>query len=158
MKPQFSLRSATATDAPWIAELRAVVLKADLERLGRYHPVRVRQRFLDGFVAEHTQIVMLDGETVGSIAVRPDLDSQWIEHFYLDPAHQGQGLGGAVLALVMRNAADSRPFRLNVLTGSPAQRLYLRHGFSVESQDAVDVFMVAESRAALALDARCLGI
>ncbi|SED80916.1 Ribosomal protein S18 acetylase RimI [Arthrobacter alpinus] len=144
MKPLFSLRSATATDARWIAELRAVVLKTDLERLGRYDPMRVRQRFLDGFDADHTQVIMVDGETAGSIAVRPDLGSQWIEHFYLDPGQQGKGLGGAVLTLVMRNAADSRPFRLNVLTGSPAQRLYLRHGFSVESQDAVDVFMVAD--------------
>ncbi|WP_425860440.1 GNAT family N-acetyltransferase [Arthrobacter sp. TWP1-1] len=143
MKPLFSLRSATASDALWIAELRAVVLKEDLERLGRYHPVRVRQRFLDGFDAELTQIILVDGEAVGSIAVRPAIDGHWIEHFYIDPAQQGRGLGGSVLTEIMRRNADSRAFRLNVLTGSPAQRLYLRHGFTVESQDPVDVFMVS---------------
>jgi hypothetical protein len=38
------------------------------------------------------------------------------------------------------------PFRLNVLQGSRAQALYERHGFVVESQDAVDVFMVRQPR------------
>lgn len=143
MKSLFSLRSATATDAQWIAELRAVVLKDDLERLGRYDPVRVRQRFLDGFDAAQMQIILVDGEAVGCIAVRPAADGQWIEHFFIDPAQQGKGLGGAVLAEIMKRNADSRVFRLNVLTGSPAQRLYHRHGFVVETQDPVDVFMVA---------------
>lgn len=144
MQPLFSFRSATASDARWIVELRVVVLKDDLERLGRYDPVRVRQRFLDGFKAEQMQIILVDGEAVGCIAVRPAADGQWIEHFFIDPAQQGRGLGGAVLAEIMRRNADSRVFRLNVLTGSPAQRLYSRHGFIVESQDPVDVFMVSD--------------
>ncbi|WP_415678941.1 hypothetical protein [Tsukamurella hominis] len=32
--------------------------------------------------------------------------------------------------------------RLNVLVGSPARRLYERHGFETVHEDAVDVFMV----------------
>jgi hypothetical protein len=32
--------------------------------------------------------------------------------------------------------------RLNVLQGSAARRLYERHGFVVETQDPIDVFMV----------------
>jgi hypothetical protein len=31
---------------------------------------------------------------------------------------------------------------LDVLQGSAARRLYERHGFVVESEDAIDVFMV----------------
>ncbi len=41
--PDFVLRPAVATDAAWIAELRAVVMRPDLERLGRFDPVRVRR-------------------------------------------------------------------------------------------------------------------
>ncbi|WP_449373642.1 GNAT family N-acetyltransferase [Arthrobacter psychrolactophilus] len=143
MQTIFSLRPAIDSDAQWIVELRAIVMRDDLERLGRYDPVRVRQRFLNAFVAEQLQIILIDGEAVGCIAVRPATDGQWIEHFFIDPSQQGKGLGGAVLAEVMKRTADSRVFRLNVLSGSPAQRLYLRHGFVVESQDPVDVFMVA---------------
>ena len=45
-------------------------------------------------------------------------------------------------------SAGDRPFRLNVLHGSRAQALYERHGFVVESEDAVDVFMVRPANSA----------
>ncbi len=37
--------------------------------------------------------------------------------------------------------------RLNVLRFSPAQRLYARHGFVVDSADEVDVYMSRPARA-----------
>lgn len=139
----FILRPCVASDAAWIAELRAVVMRPDLERLGRFDPVRVRERFLKGFQPEHTSVIHSDGVDAGVIAVRPEADALWIEHFYVAPAHQGKGLGGAVLRHVMADSADHRPFRLDVLQGSPARRLYERHGFVLESEDPIDVFMVS---------------
>lgn len=141
--PDFVLRPAVATDAAWIAELRAVVMRPDLERLGRFDPVRVRERFLAAFEPEQTYVIHSDGVDAGVIAVRPEADARWIEHFFIAPAHQGKGLGGAVLRHVMAASVDERPFRLDVLQGSPARRLYERHGFVLESEDPVDVFMVA---------------
>lgn len=141
--PDFVLRPAVATDAAWIAELRAVVMRPDLERLGRFDPVRVRERFLAAFELEQTYVIHSDGVDAGVIAVRPEADARWIEHFFIAPAHQGKGLGGAVLRHVMGASVDERPFRLDVLQGSPARRLYERHGFVLESEDPVDVFMVA---------------
>ncbi|TDC15308.1 GNAT family N-acetyltransferase [Kribbella albertanoniae] len=133
------LRSATPADVEPIAELRAVVMRPDLERLGRYDAVRVRQRFRDGFDPAHTWIIEADGVFAGSIAVRPADDGPWLEHFYLDPSLQGRGLGTAVLQHVL----DSHDglVRLNVLQGSPARRLYERHGFIIDSEDPVDIFM-----------------
>jgi len=141
--PDFVLRPAVATDAAWIAELRAVVMRPDLERLGRFDPVRVRERFLAAFEPEQTYVIHSDGVDAGVIAVRPEAGARWIEHFFIAPAHQGKGLGGAVLRHVMAASVDERPFRLDVLQGSPARRLYERHGFVLESEDPVDVFMVA---------------
>lgn len=143
MPADFALRPAVASDAAWIAELRAVVMRPDLERLERFDPVRVRERFLNGFQPEHTYIIHSEGVDAGIIAVRPEPDSRWIEHFYLAPAHQGKGLGGQVLRRVMAASVDERPFRLNVLQGSAARHLYERHGFVLENEDRVDVFMVA---------------
>ncbi|MGN7947213.1 GNAT family N-acetyltransferase [Microbacterium sp. 22215] len=128
-----------------MAELRAIVMRPDLERLDRYDPVRVRQRFLDAFVPENTRVIVVDGEDVGLVAVRHANDGVWIEHFYLDPAVQGRGLGSAVLAELLADGGEERPFRLNVLQGSPARRLYERHGFALDTEDEVDVFMKAES-------------
>lgn len=145
--PDWSLRAASADDAHWIAELRAVVLRADLERLGRFDPVRVRQRFLSAFDPAVTQVVVTDGRDVGSIAVRLEDDALWIEHFYLRPELQGRGIGSSVLRTHL-DAASDRPFRLNVLQGSQARALYERNGFVVESEDPVDVFMVRPPAAA----------
>lgn len=138
-------RSATEHDIEWMVELRAEVLRDDLGRLGRYDPHRVRQRMRDGYLPASTRVVLEDGVEVGCVAVRTEDDARWLEHFYLAPAVQGRGIGGRVLRTVLAEE-DPRPFRLNVLQGSPARRLYERHGFTVDSQDDVDVFMTRAVR------------
>lgn len=125
-----------------MAELRAVVMRPDLERLGRYDPVRVRRRFLDAFRPEHTSVIVHGGSDIGLFAVRPEQRDRWFEHLYLASEHQGRGIGSEVVAHAVGADDDPRPFRLNVLQGSAARRLYERHGFVVEREDAVDVWMV----------------
>lgn len=132
------LRPAIADDVEWIAELRAVVLRPDLERLGRYDEIRVRQRFRDAFDPADTRIIVLDGEDIGSFALRPEGDVRWLEHFYIAASHQGRGVGGRILTMVLDDAVVHR---LNVLQGSLARALYERHGFVVEQEDEVDIFM-----------------
>ncbi|KUN94157.1 GNAT family N-acetyltransferase [Streptomyces caeruleatus] len=145
----WSLRAAVGADVEVIAEVRAVVLRADLERLGRYDEHRVRQRLRDGFDAAHTWVIEVGGTFAGCVALRPDGDTRWLEHFYLAPRLQGRGIGSAVLReLLERSDRDGVLVRLNVLQGSAARRLYERHGFTVESEDPVDVFMVRRSGAA----------
>lgn len=111
------MRAAAAADVDVVAELRAVVLRADLERLGRYDERRVHQRLRDRFEPGHTQIIEAEGAFAGCVALRPDGEMCWLEHFYL-ASH------------------------LQVLQGSAARRLYERHGFVIDSEDEVDVFMV----------------
>ncbi|MDT9692625.1 GNAT family N-acetyltransferase [Streptomyces sp. P9(2023)] len=144
----WSLRPGRAEDVEPMAELRATVMRPDLERLGRYDEHRVRQRLRDGFSPEHTSVVETDGAFAGCVTLRPygDGPGLYLEHFYLAPEAQGQGLGTAVLRdLLARADEESLPVRLQVLRGSAAQRLYEREGFAVESDDPVDVFMVREA-------------
>jgi len=152
----WEIRPASAADVNAIAELRAVVLRGDLERLGRYDERRVRQRLRDGFVAEWTWVIEVGGAFAGCVALRPDGDARchWLEHFYVGAQHQGRGIGSGVLGELLercdRGEVDGGGgigvgvgvVRLNVLQGSPARRLYERYGFVVEAEDAVDVFMV----------------
>ena len=139
----WTLRPATPDDVEPVAELRAVVMRPDLERLGRFDEHRVRQRFRDAFVAEQLSVIVVEGRFAGCVALRPAEDGHWLEHFFVDPGLQGRGLGSAVLrTLLARTDADGGTVRLNVLQGSQARRLYERHGFTTESEDPVDVFMV----------------
>ena len=149
----WEIRAASAADVEAIAELRAVVLRGDLERLGRYDERRVRQRLRDGFEPAHTWVIEVAGTFAGCVALRPDADAgcHWLEHFYLDARLQGAGIGSGVLGELLERCdrdgggsvgAGVGVVRLNVLQGSPARRLYERYGFVVETEDAVDVFMV----------------
>jgi len=139
----WELRPAAAADVEAIAELRAVVMRPDLERLGRYDDFRVRERFRRSFSPEHTRTLVSGGDFAGCVTLRPTDDGWLLEHFYLAPEVQGRGLGGDVLRSLLEDAdAEGAPVRLNVLQGSAARRLYERHGFELETQDAVDVFMV----------------
>lgn len=139
------MRPASASDVEPVAELRAVALRADLERLGRYDEHRVRQRLRDRFAPAHTWVIEVGGAFAGCVSLRPAVDAHWLENFYLAPHVQGGGIGAAVLrGLLARCDRDGIPVRLQVLQGSPARRLYERHGFAVESEDPVDVFMVRE--------------
>lgn len=138
----WTLRPGRAADIDWMTELRAAVMRPDLERLGVFDETRVRERFRDAFVPAYTQVVQVGGRDVGLIAVRPAPDGCWVEHFYLEREAQGRGIGDAVLRHVLVPIEDRVPYRLNVLQGSPARRLYERYGFTAYSEDAVDVYMV----------------
>ncbi|MGP9022810.1 GNAT family N-acetyltransferase [Streptomyces sp. BR1] len=144
-RPGWVLRTGVAEDIEVIAELRAEVMRADLERLGRYDEHRVRQRLRDSFSTRYTSVIALDGELIGCVTVRPADGMQWLEHFYLAAHHQGRGLGADVLRTVLaRTDAEGMSVGLHVLQGSAARRLYERHGFVVKSQDPIDVFMVRQ--------------
>jgi GNAT superfamily N-acetyltransferase len=140
----WSLRPATTADVEPVADLRAEVMRPDLERLGRYDDHRVRQRLRDGFSTDHTSIVLVGRKFAGSVTVRPtEQGGRWLEHFYLHPNHQGRGLGTAVLRHVLAEADEAgEPVRLDVLQGSAARRLYERHGFVLEREDPIDVYLV----------------
>ncbi|MEV5974292.1 GNAT family N-acetyltransferase [Streptomyces sp. NPDC051921] len=143
----WTLRPATAGDVEAVAELKAVVMKDDLVRLGRYDAHRVRQRLRDEFRPEHTSVVEVAGGFAGCVALAPYGSGEGLHlaHFYLAPEVQGRGLGTAVLReLLARTDAESVPVRLVVVQGSAARRLYEREGFTVEAEDLVDVLMVRE--------------
>lgn len=137
------LRPATRRDAAWIAELRAAAMRPDLERLGRYNRVFVRRRFLDSFDPADARVLELDGRAIGVIAMRVAGERAWIEHFFLEPALQGRGLGSILLAdALARVDALGLDCELIALAESGSIRLYLRHGFLPTHLDGVDQHML----------------
>lgn len=140
--PDWALRPAVPADLDALAELRATVMRDDLVRLGRYDEHRVRQRLRDTFSPRYTSVVTVGGGLAGCVTVRPVEGGRWLEHFYLAPAHQGRGLGSAILRTVLADA-DARGLAVDlvVLRGSAARRLYARRGFVVVAEGPVDVHM-----------------
>ncbi|WP_028562361.1 GNAT family N-acetyltransferase [Paenibacillus pinihumi] len=139
---QITLRQSQNSDVETIANLRAIVLRNDLTRLGRFDEEKVRQRLRNSFDPDHTWIIESDSSFVGCIALKPTLDGYLLEHFYIDPNHQGKGMGSHVLKKILEQRdVKGKRVTLNVLQGSPAKLLYERFGFKVDREDLIDVYM-----------------
>ena len=133
--PTWTSRPATDDDAGYVRTLRRTTMQTDVERLGFAMDDPDLQDWLDSFAVGSTRIIEVDGEPAAVIAVRSEPEEVWLEHFYVDPRHQGRGLGTAVLKAVLDEVTDHRPVRLLVIQGSSARRLYERHGFVWERFD-----------------------
>lgn len=134
-------------DTEWLVALKEAAMRPDLERLGRWDPDRSRHRLLAELAPASTWLVLAAGQRVGSVALRPSKDEEWLQHFYLLPEHQGRGLGDAVLRDLLHRRDDTRPVRLLAVRGSAALRLYARHGFIRERdhENGIDVVLVRPS-------------
>jgi GNAT superfamily N-acetyltransferase len=126
---------ARPDDAEALVAVRIAAMRASLEQVGRFDAQRARDRFLATFDAAHTRHLVLAGERVGFMVLRPDGEHWLLDHLYVLPAHQGRGVGAAVLADVFARAdVQARGVRVGALRGSDANRFYVRHGFELVEQ------------------------
>ena len=131
------------TDAEALVALRIAAMRDSLERIGRFDPVRARERFLSGFSPDHTRHIEVDGQRVGFVAVKPQPEALLLDHLYIHPDHQGRKLGSAVLSMVIEEAnARGLPVRVGALVGSDSNRFYQRHGFQLVEQGEFDNYYV----------------
>lgn len=142
-----SYESAVALDLDELVALRIEAMRESLQRLGRFDPLRARERFANGFEPNRTRHVLLDGERVGFVVVKPHPQGLLLDHLYLRAHAQRRGVGGRVLAEVLADA-DAR--KLAVLVGalreSAANAFYMRHGFQRVSEGDWDVYYRREPR------------
>ena len=81
-------------------------------------------------LAEHCVRVADDGRRLHGFAAVTDI---WLEQLYVDPDHQGQGVGRTLLEDAKRLRPDG--LRLHVFSrNAPARRFYEAHGFSIVEQ------------------------
>jgi ribosomal protein S18 acetylase RimI-like enzyme len=136
-QPAIAFEPVSPEDAEALVALRLAAMRDSLERIGRFDPVRARERFLNAFTPGHTRHVVAGGERVGFVVVKPIDGGLLLDHLYIAPAFQRRGIGAAVLADVFAHAdAQLLPVRVGALRGSESNRFYLRHGFElVESAE-----------------------
>jgi putative acetyltransferase len=127
-----NLRPATFKDAPAMSRILWDCFEVSLPFLPQLHTrdehvAYFRERLLpehDVWVAE------LDGRVAGYIGYREG----WIQHLFVHPAAQGQGIGPALLAKALE---DRRPMQLwTFQENARARRFYEAWGFrAVEFTD-----------------------
>lgn len=148
--PDIRYAPVTEADFEALLALRIEAMRESLERLGRFDPERARSRLRATFRPEHTWSIELDGQRLGFYALRPDGDGLRLDHLYLRPGAQGEGLGGRVLRRILDEADGlGLPVRVGALRGSDSNRFYRRHGFvqTVESEWDIDYLRPAPAPA-----------
>ncbi|MET1079867.1 MAG: GNAT family N-acetyltransferase [Pseudomonas sp.] len=133
------LTTAVPEDFEELLALRVEAMRESLQRIGRFDPVRARERFRAGFSAAYTRHIECAGQRVGFVVVKPHADCLLLDHLYIHPDVQGQGIGAAVLARVIEEAdLNARPVRVGALRESGSNRFYLRNGFVLVEQGEFD--------------------
>lgn len=142
---EFSATSESDADA--LVSIRVAAMQESLERIGRFDLKRARDRFVESFDPSLCRFIKLDGIQVGFILIRTRRDHWLLDHLYILPAYQGQGIGAAVLHDVIE-AADSQrmPIRVGALRGSDSNRFYERHGFGRTEEAEWDIYYERVSR------------
>jgi GNAT superfamily N-acetyltransferase len=74
-----------------------------------------------------------DGRLVGVMGMQPVQDVHLIRHAYVDPDHQGTGIGGALLAHLLHSAPSDRVLVGTWAAASWAIAFYERHSFRLVS-------------------------
>lgn len=132
---------AREKDGQALAEIRAIAMKPSLVALGRFDENRVRNRFLDKFDPKNTYKILINGNMVGFYVMLDKGDHLYLDHLYLLPDFQGQGLGGGVMTKLKSNSNSSgKPIRLGALRGSSSNTFYLKHGFKQTHEDDYDIY------------------
>jgi GNAT superfamily N-acetyltransferase len=86
-----------------------------------------------------------DGVLAGVMGIQTVRDVELVRHAYVEPARQGQGIGGALLEHLLRTA--TRPVLVGTwATAEWAIRFYERHGFVHASQDLLRTYWTIPER------------
>ena len=136
VKTQFS-------DFEALVAIRIEAMFESLERLGRFDPIRVRERFREGFTPEFTRYIEASGERVGFVVIKPYIDGMLLDHLYIKPDAQGMGIGSVVLRhIFMEVDALSLSLKVGALKESASHRFYIRHGFQFVESSEFDNYYV----------------
>jgi GNAT superfamily N-acetyltransferase len=146
-RPDLALSPAGEGDFESLLSLRLAAMRESLERVGRFDPQRARERLSRGFQPAHTRHILRGGELVGFVVVVPRERDWLLDHLYIHPSAQGEGVGSWVLEQVLREAdALHKAVSVTALKHSDANRFYQRHGFELQAEGEWDWYYLRLAR------------
>lgn len=124
-------RRATESDLEFLIDLRRVTMWKHFENSGCPIDERAQlERVL--YRLDCAEIITSAEGDIGLLKVVRETDPWELAQIQLAPAHQGRGLGAALVERVLAEAtAAGRSVVLGVLYANPARHLYARLGFRV---------------------------
>jgi GNAT superfamily N-acetyltransferase len=137
---RLELRPAGEGDFEAMLSLRLMAMRESLERIGRFDPDRARERLAREFRPSCTRHILRNGELVGYVVVIERPGELVLDHLYIHPQAQREGIGSWVMRQVIAEAdAKTLPIAVKTLKLSDANRFYERHGFVLHERSEWDL-------------------
>lgn len=145
--PAPALRRATGADIPAMARIRLAVTENRLR-----DPARVTLQMYEDFLERDGRgwVAQVEGATVAFCYANRTDGSIWA--LFVDPAHEGKGLGSALLALAAHwlfGIGFDRIW-LDTAAGTRAALFYARQGWQVAQADGTNLRYVLDAPAGAA--------
>lgn len=133
--PSFTLRAAQEADVAFLLQLRETAMDPHHRAAGIFQtPAEMEERVRSHW--DEASVIEIDGKPVGLWKLWRQPEVWWILQVQLMPAHQGRGIGAALIRDLIEEARAARvALKLKVLKANPAQRLYARLGFEIVGED-----------------------
>lgn len=123
-----------------LVRIRIAAMRDSLMKIGRFDPERARNRFVTGFNPDHTKFINFHGIRVGFVVVKPESNGLILDHLYIEPEHQGKGIGGEVLEWIFGTADHlGLPIFVTALRDSDSNKFYKHHGFKFQKETEWDI-------------------
>lgn len=135
-RPRLVVRPATEADYDFLYDLHRQAFYTYVDQTWGWDEVTQQFMFRAEYAAVPRQVVLLDGEAIGSIAIEDQGEALFLDYIAILPAFQGRGVGTALVQWLVEEAQRRLlPVRLHVLKVDPARVLYERLGFVVTGGD-----------------------
>lgn len=146
--PGLALRAAAPGDFAFLEGLHEALRRPAIEAAIGWDAAREAARLRATIRPGRDQVVLLDGQPVGILAMTSEPHRLWLRRVQLLPPAQGKGIGAALLRFVLAEGARlGLPVFLRVRRDNRAQALYARLGFRITGEAPGDkVEMTAETR------------
>lgn len=135
-KMNITLRSILEADFEFIYAVTKITMQAYVELTwGCWDDNHQRALIYDSIDPSTHQIIQLDGQDIGCLAIERHPTHLQLTKLYLLPQFQRQGIGTFLVQQLIAEAKQRQlPLRLRVLAVNPAYQFYRRQGFVVHEQ------------------------
>lgn len=143
MMAAFGRRRARPEDFDLLRRLHRAGMKVHVAALWGWDEAYQESYLRRGYDPARMEVLVRDGLEIGMVQISRAPGCIRLDNILIDPAAQRQGIGSAVIAALVAEAAQSgAELRLSVLRPNPARALYGRLGFVVEKEDDLRIGMV----------------